>query len=150
MGISTGVVLILIGILAAASLIIKKKPDAKELIDKLVPFQGWIGFISCLWGVWIVISSFLIYLPIFLLGANVFAFILFPLVLASGVLQIAIGFILGYGLINKFALSKADENVKKKAEEMLQKLVSMQVTLGIISIIVGLFNITFEVLYWIF
>ena len=31
------------GILAAAGLIISKKPDAKQLIDKLVPYQAFIG-----------------------------------------------------------------------------------------------------------
>src|SRR5688572_24169381 len=34
---------ILGGILAAAALIVSKKPDAKQLIDKLTPFQALIG-----------------------------------------------------------------------------------------------------------
>ncbi|HEY4057720.1 MAG TPA: hypothetical protein VGM39_13995, partial [Kofleriaceae bacterium] len=31
------------GVLACSALIIGKKPEAKQLIDKLVPFQGIIG-----------------------------------------------------------------------------------------------------------
>ena len=41
----SAIIAILGGILAASSLIIAKKPNAKELIDKLTPYQGWIGLI---------------------------------------------------------------------------------------------------------
>jgi hypothetical protein len=49
----------LLGVLAIPSLIIAKKPNAKELIDKIAPYQGWIGAVSCFWGVWGIISSIL-------------------------------------------------------------------------------------------
>ena len=54
-----GIWLAVLGILGASSLIIAKKPDAKELIAKLTPFQGWIGAVSAIGGVWIIISSVL-------------------------------------------------------------------------------------------
>ena len=38
-----GLITIAGGILAASALIIARKPNAKELIDKLTPYQGWIG-----------------------------------------------------------------------------------------------------------
>ena len=38
------------GLLAASSLIVQKQPNAKELIAKLVPFQGIIGIILLIWG----------------------------------------------------------------------------------------------------
>src|SRR4051794_24223290 len=59
MGFVTGIWLAVLGVLGAASLIIAKKPDAKELIDKLTPYQGWIGAGSAVWGLWGVISSVL-------------------------------------------------------------------------------------------
>jgi hypothetical protein len=37
----TGLWLALLGILAAPNLIISKKPEAKEIIAKLAPYQGW-------------------------------------------------------------------------------------------------------------
>jgi len=40
------------GILAASALIIARKPNAKELIDKLTPYQGWIGVVMFGWGIW--------------------------------------------------------------------------------------------------
>ncbi len=41
-----GLITIAGGILAASALIIARKPNAKQLIDKLTPYQGWIGVCS--------------------------------------------------------------------------------------------------------
>src|SRR5580658_10820481 len=59
MGLINGLWLVVLGILGASSLIIAKKPNAKELIAKLAPYQGWIGAVSALWGAWGIISSIL-------------------------------------------------------------------------------------------
>ncbi len=45
MWIITVVILLAGGLLGAANLIVAKKPNAKELIDKLTPYQGWIGVV---------------------------------------------------------------------------------------------------------
>ena len=47
-----GLITIAGGILAASSLIIARKPNAKDLIDKITPYQGWIGIVMFFWGVW--------------------------------------------------------------------------------------------------
>ncbi|HEY4179428.1 MAG TPA: hypothetical protein VGM90_21435 [Kofleriaceae bacterium] len=39
------ILLLAAGVLACSALIIGKKPEAKQLIDKLVPFQGIIGVV---------------------------------------------------------------------------------------------------------
>ena len=54
-----GIWLILLGVLAVPSMIIAKKPNAKELIAKITPYQGWIGAVSALWGVWGIIGAIL-------------------------------------------------------------------------------------------
>ena len=59
MGLITAIILVICGALAAASFIVAKKPNAKELLDKLAPYQGWIGLVVCLWGAWTIISCFL-------------------------------------------------------------------------------------------
>src|SRR5262245_5852860 len=59
LGLVTGAALIALGVLAAASSIVAKRPDAQAYIDKLLPYQGWLGFIACLWGIWIIISAVL-------------------------------------------------------------------------------------------
>ena len=53
----SGLITIAGGILAASALIIARKPNAKELIDKLTPYQGWIGIVMFFWGIWGVLGS---------------------------------------------------------------------------------------------
>ena len=52
MGLVNGLWLIVLGMLGASSLVIAKRPDAKHVIAKLAPYQGWIGAVSALWGAW--------------------------------------------------------------------------------------------------
>ena len=59
MGLGAGIWLMVLGILGASNLIIAKRPDAKEHIAKLAPYQGWIGASSVLWGLWIMLWSIL-------------------------------------------------------------------------------------------
>src|SRR5688500_14434491 len=53
----TGLVLLALGALAAASSIVARRPDAKAYIELIVPYQGWFGFITCLWGAWTIINA---------------------------------------------------------------------------------------------
>jgi hypothetical protein len=56
-GLITGLILLALGALAAASSIVARRPDAKAYIEMMVPYQGWFGFITCLWGAWIIINA---------------------------------------------------------------------------------------------
>ena len=40
-GLITGLVLLALGALAAASSIVARRPDAKAYIELMVPYQGW-------------------------------------------------------------------------------------------------------------
>ena len=106
----TGIVLLVLRVLASASSIVAKRPDAKEAIDKLVPFQGWIGLACCLWGVWIVINAVL---NLNWLGIVPIWWLTF---LATGVLEFALGLLLGYALLSQFLLSKNPEATKRGEE----------------------------------
>ncbi|HSV24229.1 MAG TPA: hypothetical protein VLJ17_14525, partial [Xanthobacteraceae bacterium] len=55
----TSIILIVLGVLAASSSIVAKRPDAKSYIDAVVPYQGWLGVVACLWGIWIVFNAIL-------------------------------------------------------------------------------------------
>jgi len=104
------------GVLAASNLIIAKKPDAKELIDKLVPYQGWIGIVMFLWGIWdtihVLTSGWFSIISIIPLTAIV--------ILVAVLVEVVLGFLLGFGLISKYALSKNEQAMAKgKASEML-------------------------------
>lgn len=135
-----GITLIILGLLAVPSLLLSKKPNAKELFDKVAPYQGWIGVIFAIWGVWGIISavlnlSWLTAAPIYWVSW-----------LAVSVVEAALGFILGYGLIAKHALSK-NPQAAQKGEELLAKLTPLQGKLGIFAIILGAWQIVASILW---
>ena len=57
MGLITGIVLIILGTLAASSFIVARRPEAAGLIATLSRYQGWLGFVFCLWGIWTTIHA---------------------------------------------------------------------------------------------
>ncbi|OJJ24002.1 hypothetical protein BKI52_05590 [marine bacterium AO1-C] len=129
-----GATLIVLGILAAPSLLLSRRPDAKETLDKITPYQGWIGLVFFFWGLWGVIRTVL---RISLLKYHA---LWWATSLAGGLLEAALGFLLGYALINKLVLSNSDE-AKEKGKRLLEKLRPMQTTLGVISIGLGIWLI---------
>jgi hypothetical protein len=140
MGFITGLVLVALGVLAAASSIVARRPDAQIYIDKLVPYQGWLGFIACLWGVWIIISAVInlnwfTYVPVWWLTY-----------LATGALIAALGLLLGYALLTKFILSHNAEAVRR-GEQVRLSIVPYQVALGYAAVILGLWTIVATFLY---
>lgn len=116
MGIATGAVLLVLGILAAASVIVKKRPEAKDLIEKMATYQGWLGFAAFFWGIWTIVNSVLN------LGWLSVAPIWWVTYLATGVLQFGLGMILGYGLINQYALAKLPDEAREKASRPTRSL----------------------------
>lgn len=135
-----GITLIILGLLAVPSLLLSKKPDAKEMFEKIAPYQGWIGVIFAIWGIWGIISAVLN------LGWLTSAPIYWISWLAVSVVEAALGFILGYGLIAKHALSK-NAQAAQKGEELLAKLTPLQGKLGIFAIILGVWQIVASILW---
>ncbi len=135
-----GITLIILGILAAPSLLLSKKPNAKELLDKVTPYQGWIGLLFCFWGIWGIIQAVL---NLGLMGSYPIWWITW---LASSSVEAILGFILGYGMINKLVLSK-NEEAKKKGEQLLAKLAPIQGKLGLFGVVVGAWVIVASILF---
>lgn len=135
-----GITLIVLSILAVPSLILAKKPDAKELLDKFAPYQGWIGLVFCFWGIWGVIQCVL----------NLDYLTTWPIWwvtwLLGSLVEAVLGFMLGYGMINKLVLGK-NETAQKKGAELLAKLAPIQGKLGIAGIIVGIWTIVASFLF---
>ncbi len=128
MGLIGGIWLTVLGVLGASNLIIARKPEAKELIGKLAPYQGWIGVVSAFWGAWGIIQSilslaWLVSMPIY-----------WVTYLASSVLQLALGILLGVGTLKMFV--KQPQAVEKM-DNLVAKLAPKQGVLGLIAIGVG-------------
>ena len=127
-----GIWLILLGVLAVPSMIIAKKPNAKELIAKIAPYQGWIGAISALWGVWGIIGAvlnlgWLSHWPIYWVTW-----------LVNAVLQFSLGLILGIGVLKTFI---KNPQAQAKMDETLARLTPKQGMLGLAAIGVGIWMI---------
>jgi hypothetical protein len=125
------------GILAASSLIVAKRPDAQQLIDKLTPYQGWIGIVLFVYGIYDITNS-LGYISVSFIGGLIW--------LIAGVVEIVLGFLLGFGLITQYVLSK-NEQAMEKGQQLRAKLAPFQGILGIIAIITG---VVFAVTWFIF
>ncbi|HEX8707602.1 MAG TPA: hypothetical protein VF723_05020 [Pyrinomonadaceae bacterium] len=124
--------LIVAGVLAAASLIVQKQPNAREIIAKLVPFQGIIGIILLLWGLINLIRLLSVLGPM-MQGVPLTAI----LALATFLVAVALGFLLGYGLIKQYVLNK-DGGASQGGENLLLRLAKVQGPLGIIGIGLGI------------
>ena len=96
--------LFIMGMLGAAGLIIARKPDAKELIGKFAPYQGWIGAVGVLGGVWEVIWVLGL---MSWLGDGFSWMILWITYTATAVIKILLGFLLGIGVIKTFVKQEA-------------------------------------------
>jgi hypothetical protein len=138
MGFVGGAWLFVLGVLGAANLIIARKPEAKELIGKIAPYQGWIGFVSMIWGVWEIIHAVL---NIGWLGDFPIWWITY---LATGVLQAALGVLLGVGVFKTFV---KQEQAVEKMDQLVAKLSPFQGTLGLIAMGVGIWSIISTVLF---
>ena len=123
-----GVWLIVLGGLGASNLIIARKPDAKELIGKIAPYQGWMGAVSALWGVWGLISAILS------LGLLTTFPIWWATWVATDVILVALGLLLGIGTLKTFI--KQPQAVEKM-DMLVAKLAPKQGVLGLVGIGLG-------------
>ncbi|HEU4612543.1 MAG TPA: hypothetical protein VFS15_10715 [Kofleriaceae bacterium] len=125
------------GMLAAAALIISKKPDAKQYIDKLAAYQAIIG-------VGLVAVSVINFLRVLgYLGALFHVMFLFALAFLA---MVVTGFLLGalFGMPQIAKWIPGDSPAEQKAVELSKKVTPYQVTLGVIAVIASLIVL----LYW--
>jgi preprotein translocase subunit Sss1 len=119
--------LIVGGILAISALIVAKKPDAKEWIDKLVPYQAIIGVALLAVG----LVDFLSYIGAvlhLLKHAPVHAIVW----LAVMVTSILLGFLFGMPQIAKWMPNQGA--AEQKGLELSNKLAPFQVVIGLVGL----------------
>ncbi|MDQ3036292.1 MAG: hypothetical protein M3Y87_28080 [Myxococcota bacterium] len=138
MGIVNGLWLVVLGVLGAASLIVARRPDAKEAIGKLAPYQGWIGAVSALWGIFGIISMVLA------IGWLTTSPIYWFTYLADSVLSVGLGLLLGIGVLKTFI---KDPTAQSKMDQTITKLAPYQGTLGLAAIGVGCWMMVASILF---
>ena len=99
----TGLWLALLGVLAAPNLIISKKTEAKEIIAKLAPYQGWIGAVSAVWGLIKLIGTFKYFDWFSVIPIGIITMLL------SALLTLALGLLLGIKGLQTFV--QFDHNI---------------------------------------
>lgn len=134
-----GLALLLIagGLLGASGLIIAKKPDAKELLNKLVPYQAGIGVGLLGLGLFTLLR-WIGSMSVFFKHAPLFGIALF----GSCFVAMALGFFFGMPLIAKWI--PGDSPAEEKAETMAKKLAPFQTILGIAGIVCGLLLVLYR------
>ena len=130
MGWLFSIFLVVVALLATYPQVVQARPDAKQLLDRLLPYQGWIGVVAVIWG--------------FLWGLRLLAHAgsegLSPVIwltsLAGCILAILLGLLLGYGLIAQYVLGNSPE-FQRRGEEIRARLGRRQMPLGVAAIVVG-------------
>ncbi len=125
-----GLIVIVGGLIASSNLIVGRLPNAKEWLDKLSPYQGSIGGLMFFWGIWETIS---VVTNIGVLSSAPLSWILW---LGIAMADLLVGFLLGFGLITKYALSK-NEQARQKGQTIRAKLAPFQGMLGLFAIAMG-------------
>jgi hypothetical protein len=126
----SGLITIAGGILAASALIIARKPNARDLIDRLTPYQGWTGIVMFFWGIWSVLDC------VRNLGVLSSAPLIWILWLACGVANLVVGFLLGFGLITRYTLGK-NPVALARGQQIRVKLAAYQGMFGLLAIATG-------------
>lgn len=131
------IVVILGGILAVSGLIIANKPDAKQIIDKLTPYQALIGVGMIALSVITFARLLKVLTDLFKLNFT-FALGIWCMI-GTGV---ALGALFGMPQIVKWI--PGDSPAEQKAMEFSQKVAPFQVLLGLVAIGGGLIVLLFN------
>lgn len=122
-----GLWLIILGALAVPNLILKK-PELKPTLDKITPYQGWIGAISALWGAWQLLWTLLN------LSLLRHAFVWWLTLAANNALVLGLGLLLGVGTLKTFT---KNPEAQAKLDQTVLKIAPYQGKLGIAALILG-------------
>lgn len=119
---------IMAGLLTAAPLVIARKPNSRELFQRILPYQGLLGVgVLALGVLWLVR-----FLP--MLSASLTS-VSGVIVLAMIVANILLGFLMSFGLLS--GLLSRNPTAKAKGDALFAKLHAVQVPLGVAAMLLG-------------
>ncbi len=119
------------GILAMSSMLVAKKPNAAALIDKLVPWQGYVGSTMAFWGIYEVFGCVT---NLGMLGSHPLTWGFWMLM---AIADLGVGTILGFGLISTYAF-RGNAVAIEKGQMIRAQLIKFQVPLGGLAIITSI------------
>ncbi len=123
------ILLFLGGLLASSRWIISQKAEAKDFILKLKPYEGGIGVALLITGVLSLLFRLddLGYMLRYTWGL---------VALAAIIVEILLGFVLGYALIDDYLLNKNPE-VHQKGKSFYRSLTRYQTPLGLTALVLS-------------
>ena len=128
------VTIIIVGLLAASSLVENKVPQIKPVLAYLKPHEGWIGLVSMVLGIF-----WLLRMLRYIGYAFKFAFLSTLIYLFALFLIIALGFLLSQNLLRKFGAGKP--KITDFINKMIDKVAPLKEMLGLTAIGTGLLNL---------
>lgn len=130
MSIALPILAIVAGLLAAASVVIKKLPDAAKVIEKIKPYEGFIGASALAMGI---INLFTL--------TRLFKYSFFYGSISAACIGSAIvmGFLLGYPVLQGLFIDDMSEEARTKSEELYERLTPYKVTAGLVAMGTGAF-----------
>lgn len=134
MSFALSLVAVIAGLLAASSVVIKKLPNAADLIQKIKPYEGFIGAAALVLGL------------LGLFNITFRAGILYAAVSISGVSAcIVMGFLLGYPVLQDLLLDELSEETRKKSEDLYDKLTPYKIIAGLVALFTGIYSLFFMI-----
>lgn len=134
MSFALSLIAVIAGLLAASSVVIKKLPNAADLIQKIKPYEGFIGAAALVLGLF---SLFSITFRYGLLNATISI---------SGIGScIVMGFLLGYPVLQDLLLDELSEETRKKSEDLYDKLTPYKVIAGLVALFTGIYSLFFMI-----
>ena len=128
MGFAFPLIAIIAGMLAASAVVIKKLPNAADIIQKIKPYEGFIGAGALAMGIMTLFSISSIMRT---------GFITMSVTLACIGACIVMGFLLGYPVLQDLFLDELSDETRAKSEEMYERLTPYKVTSGLVGIGTG-------------
>jgi hypothetical protein len=116
------------GILAISGLILAKKPNAKEIFDKVIPYQGFLGVGLLVLGILDLVSNLKLFLDV-LKVAPLHGIVAIAFVLS----EVLLGFLFGMPLIAKWI--PGDGPAEQRAVAMQKRVAGFSTLIGVIGIV---------------
>ncbi len=134
------ILLIVVGALAAYTGIVRNWPNLRQGLDRIVPYQGWIGIVALVWG-----AINLIHLLLHLGMMSMMPAAWLILAIVANVVAVLLGLVLGYGMIAQYLLTN-NPDARRKGEDMRAKVAGRQIALGWAAIALGVLGLLLPIL----